>query len=164
MVFDHLLQTSGDGEAAAYFYRTFLRCRTSHTAARKTKEFFNIARSFIDQMPVSQADRVALHGDLISYLRLNRATLEPRTFGQDVLPTDYQDQFLRNCFEAGITEAFSKDLGLLKGKLRRQSVKFSSNVTVYAPADVFRDSVKIIGTSQDGWTDVKIRGTVEPIS
>lgn len=160
-VFDHLMQTSGDGEAAAYFYSTFLKCKLSHNAARQTKQFYEVVRSFIEEMPVSQAERVAYHGDLISYFRQNRATLEPRTFAQDVLPQDHQDAFVRKCREQGITQAFSKELDLVKGKLRRQSVKFSSNVTLYAPSEVFRDAVQITGTSEDGWTELKIRGSIE---
>jgi len=160
-VFDHLMQTSGDGDAAAYFYSTFLKCKLSHNAARQTKQFYEVVRSFIEEMPVSQAERVAFHGDLISYLRQNRATLEPRTFAKDVLPQAQQDAFVRKCREAGITQAFSKELDLVKGKLRRQSIKFSSNVTLYAPSEVFRDAVKITGTSEDGWTDLKIRGSIE---
>ncbi|HYG36807.1 MAG TPA: nucleoid-associated protein [Clostridia bacterium] len=162
-VFDHLMQTSGDGDAAAYFYRTFLRCQLSHNSARQTKQFYEVVRSFIDKMPVSQTERVAFYGDLISYFRQNRTTLEPRTFAQDVLPQAHQDAFLKVCREANITQAISKDLQLLKGKLRRQSVKFSSNVTLYASADVFRDAVKITGTTSDGWTELKIRGTIEAI-
>jgi hypothetical protein len=160
-VFDHLMQTSGDGDAAAYFYRTFLKCKLSHNAARQTKQFYELVRSFIEEMPVSQAEKVSYHGDLISYFRQNRSTLEPRTFAQDVLPQELQDAFVRKCRENGISQAFSKELDLVKGKLRRQSVKFSSNVTLYAPSEVFRDAVHIIGTSEDGWTELKIRGSIE---
>lgn len=160
-VFDHLMQGSGNGDAAAYFYSTFLKCKLAHNAARQTKNFLEVTRSFIDQLPISQADRVAYHGDLISYLRQNCATLEPRTFAQHVLPQEQQDAFIRVCRDAGITGAFSKDVALVKGKLRRQSVKFSSNVTLYAPSDIFREAIIITGTAEDGWTDIRIRGTVE---
>ena len=160
-VFDHMMQSSGDGKAAVYFYSTFLKCRLADNAPRKTKQFYETARDFIDQMNVSQSEKVELRGDLISYLRGNRATLEPRTFAQDVLPQANQEAFLKKCRDSGITDAITKDLQLLKGKLRRQSLKFSSNVTLYAPADVFRDSVKITGTSEDGWTELKILGLIE---
>ena len=161
-VFDHLMQTSGNGEAAAYFfYRTFLKCRLADNSSRRTKEFYNAARSFIDQMPVSQVDRVDFQGDLISYLRQNDEILEPRTFARSVLPEDQQDAFLGVCRGSGITGAITKDLTLLKGKLRRRSVKFSSNVTLYASPDVFKKSVKITGESDDGWTEVRIRGSIE---
>ena len=160
-VFDHLMQTSGNGEAAAYFYQTFLKCGLADNSSRQTKEFYNAARSFIDQMPVSQADRVDFQGDLISYLRQNNEILEPRTFARMVLPEDQRGAFLGVCRDSGITEAITKDLTLLKGKLRRRSVKFSSNVTLYAPPDVFKESVEITGESDDGWTEVRIRGSIE---
>jgi hypothetical protein len=162
-IFDHLMQTSGNGDAATYFYSTFLKCKLSHNAARQTKQFYELVRSFIEEMPISQVERVEYHGDLISYFRQNRATLEPRTFAQDVLPTAQRDAFMQKCREAGITQAFSKELDLLKGKLRRQSVKFSSNVTLYAPSEVFRNAVKIGDTSEDGWTELKIHGSIEAI-
>jgi hypothetical protein len=163
-VFDHLMQTSGDGDAAAYFYSTFLKCQLSHNASRQTKQFYEVVNEFIDQLVVPQAEKVELRGDLIAYLRGNRATLEPRAFAQDVFPQAQQDAFVRKCRDSGITQAISKDLDLLKGKLRRQSVKFTSNVTLYAPPDAFRESVKILGTSADGWTELKIRGLVEVMS
>lgn len=161
-VFDHLMQASGDGIAAQYFYQTFLRCRIAHSAARTTKQFFNIVKNYIDELPLPQSEKVSYHGDLISYLRQNATnTIEPRTFAQTVLPQEHQDAFVTKCRSEGITSAFSKELDLLKGKLRRQSVKFSSNVTIHAPSETFRDSIQILETSDDGWTRLRIRGTIE---
>jgi hypothetical protein len=160
-VFDHLMQTSGNGEAAAYFYSSFLKCKLSNNAARQTKQFFEVVQSFIDEIPLSPADRVGYQGDLISYFRQNRETIEPRTFARDVLPQAHQGAFTRKCRDEGISDAFSKDLDLVKSRLRRQSLKFSSNVTLYAPPEVFRDAVIITGTSDDGWTELKIRGSIE---
>jgi len=162
-VFDHMMQASGNGNAATYFYSTFLQCKLAENAPRQTKNFYDVARNFIDEMSIDQAEKVELRGDLISYLRGNRAILEPRTFAQEVLPEANQDTFVRACRESGITQAISKDLALLKGKLRRQSVKFSSNVTLYASPEIFREAVKITGVSDDGWTELKIRGEVETI-
>jgi hypothetical protein len=160
-VFDHMMQSSGDGNAAIYFYSTFLKCRLADNAPRKTKQFYEAAREFIDQIEIPQSEKVGLRGDLISYLRGNRATLEPRTFAQDVLPQENQEAFLRKCRDIGMDEAITKDLQLLKGKMRRQSVKFSSNVTLYAPPEVFRESVRIAGTTDDGWTELRIQGLIE---
>ncbi len=160
-VFDHLMQSSGNGDAAAYFYSSFLKCKLSNNAARETKRFFEVVHSFIDEMPVSSAERVAYQSDLISYLRQNRETVEPRTFSREVLPQEHQGAFVRKCRDEGIDHAFSKGLDLVKGRLRRQSLKFSSNVTLYAPSEVFRDAVVITGTSDDGWTELKIRGSIE---
>ena len=161
-VFDHLMQPSGENDAAFYFYKTFLKCSLSHNAARKTKQFVDVVRAFIDELPLPPSERVAFHGDLISYLRRqDRSTIQPRTFAQEVLPRDYRYLFLEKCKTEGITQAFSKNLDLVKAKMRRQSVKFTSNVTLHASPEVLRDAVRILGTSEDGWTEVKIRGTVE---
>lgn len=160
-VFDHLMQASGDADAAAYFYATFLKCKLAHNASRQTKQFFQAIGEFIDGMNAPQETKVDLRGDVIAYFRGNRTVLEPRTFAKDVLPATEHDPFLRYCRDTGITQAISKDLALLKGRLRRQSVKFSSNVTLYAPPEAFRDSVKITGISSDGWTELKIRGSIE---
>lgn len=160
-VFDHLMQSSGNGDAAAYFYSSFLKCKLSNNAARQTKQFFEVVHSFIDEMAVSPAERVSYQGDLISYFRQNRETIEPRTFAREVLPQAHQGAFVRKCRDEGIGQAFSKELDLVKGRLRRQSLKFSSNVTLYAPSEVFRDAVIITGISDDGWTELKIRGSIE---
>lgn len=160
-VFDHMMLNSGNGNAATYFYSTFLKCRLADNAPRKTKQFYEITRQFIDEMRIGQAEKVELRGDLISYLRGNREIIEPRAFAQDVLPVEKQDAYIRLCNDSGLTAAVTKDLSLLKGKMRRQSVKFSSNVTIYASPEVFRESVKIIGISDDGWTELKVRGEVE---
>jgi len=74
------MQTSGDGEAAAYFYSTFLKCQLAHNASRQTKQFYEVVSEFIGHMDVPQAEKVELRGDLIAYLRGNRATLEPTYF------------------------------------------------------------------------------------
>ena len=162
-VYDHLLQRSSDSDAAAYFYRAFLKCRKADSAPQQTRRFFEVARNFISTLPLPQSERVELHGDLISYLRQDLSVLEPRRFARDVLPQDKQDEFVSTCRKSGITQAISKDLTLLKGRLRRQSLKFSSKVTIYASPEVMKSAVKITGESGDGWTDVRIRGSIEEI-
>lgn len=159
-IFDHTLQNSGDGNAARYFYGIFLKCRQADNSARKTKEFFEVARGYIDNLSIPREEKVDLRGDLISYMRGNKAVIEPRTFAQDVLPINYQDDFLNKCSESKITDAFTKDTGLIKSKLKRQSIKFTSEVIMYASPEIFRESVKI-GQENDGWTEVKIKGLIE---
>lgn len=160
-VFDSMMQNSGDGNAAAYFYRTFLKCRQADNSARKTKQFYEMARDFVNELDVSQSEKVDLRGDVIAYLRGNQLTLEPRTFARSVLPQGHQGAFIRKCRDSGITQAITKDLDLLKGKMRKQSLKFSSNVTLYAPPEVFQDAIEVGDVGEDGWTVVRIRGTAK---
>lgn len=162
-VFDHLMSNTGTGEAAAYFFRTFLKCKQADNAAKQTRVFYEFVRQFIDDLDINASERVNLKGDLISHLRGNRAIVEPRAFARDVIPEDHQDAFIQACRESGITRAFTKDTSLVKGKLKRQTLKFSSSVTVFAPSEVFRDSIKIGRTTPDGWTELKIKGSVEEV-
>jgi len=124
-VFDHLMQLSSDRSAADYFYNTFLKCRFADSASLQTKQLYTVTSEFIDEINVPQAERVELRGDLISYFRSNRAMLEPRTLAQDILPEPHHDDFIKKCRDAGITQAITKDLEILKGKFKRQSVKFT---------------------------------------
>lgn len=163
-VFDHLMSAGGGGEAAAYFFRAFLRCKIAHNAARQTKQFFELTRKFIDNLELDAIDKASFKGDLISHLRGNRGVIEPRSFARDVLPEEYQEAFVRECRQAGITKAFSKDTTLVKGKLKKQSLRFSSNVTLLAPSEIFREAIKIGKVTSDGWTEVKIKGSVEEAS
>lgn len=159
-IFDHALQNSSDGNAARYFYGTFLKCRQAENAARKTKEFFEVAKDYINNLDISQEEKVDLRGDLISYMRGNKAVIEPRTFAKEILPENLQDIFLNICLESRISDAFIKDTSLIKRKLKRQSIKFTSQVIMYATPEVFRESIKI-GDVKDGWTEVRIKGLIE---
>lgn len=160
-VFDHLLQQSSESQAAAYFYKTFLGCRQAHTAAVDTKLFFDLASELIDQLPIAPYEKVNLRGDLISHLRSNRGTLEARTFAKEVLPPKHQTAFVEKCKQAGFRHAITKDASLIKGKLRHQSLKFSSQITLFGSPEAIKESVRIVGDAGDGWTDVQIRGSLE---
>jgi len=159
-VFDHMLQNGGDRPASLYFYKTFLRCSLADDSPRKTKHFFETAISFINNLKLPSTDKADLRVDLISYMRGNRSTIEPRTFAIEVLPEPVQDCFVRNCRDVGIIDAIAKDNSLLKGKLKKHTVKFSSNVTIVAPSEIFKHCVHITG-STDGWTNIQIMGDVE---
>jgi 37-kD nucleoid-associated bacterial protein len=163
-VFDHNMQMSGNANAATYFYSTFLKCRLAENAPRLTKQFFNVARDFLDARDeLRPQEKMEYRADLISYLRGNRQTLEARTFAQEVLPENLRDPFVKQLQEAGLGDAVAKDLSLLKGKLRRQSIRFSSEITIYGQPETLRDSVKIGQADAEGWTDLKIKGSVQEI-
>ncbi len=160
-VFDHNLQNSSDSNAAMYFYGTFLKCRLADNAKKQTKNFFESSLRFISELDIPSEEKLDYKGSLMSYLRGNIATIEPGTFAREVFPIELQDAFVKSCTESEITAAFTKDNGLIKKKLKNQSVRFSSNVVLTAEPNVIRDSVRIGETNDDGWTEVMIKGLVE---
>lgn len=159
-VYDHLMQNSNDRAAAAYFYKTFLGCKIAVTAAVNTKKFFETITNFINNSKLPQDKKVTLRGDVISHLRGNVDVINPTTFAKEVLPKEYQDPFLSECREKGVADSFSRDITLIRAKLRRQSIRFSSNVTLYAPPDVLKESVIVKNQDEEGWTDIRIRGFI----
>jgi hypothetical protein len=161
VVFDHMLQNRGTANAAAYFYKTFLKCRLAENSSRLTKVFFETTKKFINKINVEQEEKLELHSSLVSYLRNNRTTINPRDYAQDSLPVGFQDEYIRECEESSLDRTISKDLGLIKGRLKRQSIRFDSKVIVTASTENIKDSVQITGTTEDGWTELKIKGRVE---
>ena len=164
-VFDYSMRNSTNGNASLYFYSTFLGCRIADSASTKTKQFHEITKKFINDMNINEEGKVRLYGNLLSYLRDNSTIINPREFAQLYFPSTQQGIFLGQCNNSGITESFSKDIQLLKGKLRRESIKFTSNVTIVASPDVFNESVRIIGQDNEniGWIKIRIKGEIENI-
>lgn len=161
-IYDHLMHASGDRPAAVYFYKSFLKCKMAESDAKKTKDLYYCTLSFIDeQIDLSASDKLEFQSDVISYFRGNRNIIEPEQFTHDVLPEAYHDSFRRRLRDQGFNTAFTKNIALLRGKMRRRTLKFDTNVTIYAPPDVFSDSVKLLGETEDGWTKLQIRGKVE---
>ena len=144
-----MLQSSGNGNAAIYFYNSFLKCRIADNASRQTKRFFELARDTIKNAPIKPYERMDLLSDLISYIRGNQKIIHPREFASIVLPAQIQDSFVKTCENEGLTEGITKDVQLIKNSLRRHSIKFSSNVTISCPADKLKSSVRIRDDAQD---------------
>lgn len=161
-VFDHMLQHSGRGVAAVYFLQTFLRCSVAENAAAMTKRFFSVTRDFIDELEIDAIDKMNLRADLFSFLRSKKPTIQPRDFALDFLPAQYQPAYIEACRAQKMTETISKDTSLLKGRIRRQSIRFTSQVTITAPPEEdIRSSVIVEGKAEEGWMRLKIRGGIE---
>jgi len=161
-VFDHMMQNRGDRDAAAYFYKTFLRCEFANDSSRQTKKFWEETRSFLNELEVDKLDRHEYMGGLVTYMRGNAAVISSRDFAREVLPPELQDQYIQNCKKAGVSEAITKDTDLIRSKLRNRSMRFSSNVTITGKPEAIRDSVRILG-EENGWTNVQIKGSIEEL-
>jgi len=162
IVFDHLMSQSGDRDAAAYFYRGFLGCRLSASAIRQTRQFFELTSAFIDKIPkLGKGDKIDLKNSLKVYLKNQKPQFSVADFADEFLRqelhADYKKFMKTEKFPAS---AVTKDTAAIKSKLRLQNVVFSSEVKISAPAEKFKELVKI-GKVQDGWTAIQIRGTVE---
>ncbi|MDR2034264.1 MAG: nucleoid-associated protein [Helicobacteraceae bacterium] len=160
-VYDHAMQKSVSGNAATYFCVSFLGCRPAENAKRKTKEFFEmtleIVRSWTDMDSIT---KVNTRSNLTAYMRSNETIINPIEFARNYIPQSHQDRYIQECRDKNIAESITKDVSLIKARIKKTSIKFSSQVTIVAPPDIFSDSVHIDAVEQE-WTMVRIRGIAE---
>jgi len=160
-VFDHLLSGSTQ-EAALYFFRGFLGCDTAPSAKRQTRDFYTLTRDFIDKLDLSTEKRIDHGNDLTAYLRTVKASVQVREFADQYFDPIIKAQYCTHMQAKKFPmTAVVKDTTLIVSKLRTRRIKFSSTVRITGPSDTFRDLVKVSPTGTDGWTEVKIKGTVE---
>jgi len=161
-LFDHLLTATETRAAAAYFYSTFLGLSIISSSRRQTQVFFEETRNFINSAPISDEDRYTLREALRTELRSNTATLNSKEFAQKHLPEEHRKNYVEHLTAKGFpAQAVIKDTDYIKQKLRRpRNVVFSSGVSIRVPADQnFKELVEI-NASADGYTEVKIKGSV----
>jgi len=160
-VFDHLLSGSTQ-EAALYFFRGFLGCETAPSSKRQTRDFYTLTRDFIDKLNISTEERIDHGNNLTAYLRTLKTSIQVREFADQYfdIPTKEKYCGYMQAKKFPVT-AVVKDTKLIASKLRTRRIKFSSAVRITGPSDRFKDLVKVDPTGKDGWTVVRIQGTVE---
>ena len=163
LVYDHNLMTRAEeGQAARYFYETFLGCRFSPSDKKLTSDFFYKTREYIDELQVTEEERLDLQSSLYGYLKVAQSNVvEVSRFAQEYLSPELRDGYRNHMTRNNLPDhAFTKDLSYLKNRLKRRNIHFSSNVRISAPSDRFRELVEIRNT-ENGRTIVAIEGTVE---
>lgn len=153
MVSDAQINQSDGKAAAKYFYADFLGCGYPQTSARTTKQFYDSAATFIDEMNISSEKKNDLFNALTTYLKVDASpTVSTSDFASTYFDVDTQDVFQEFMNEQGIpSTAFTKDIEHIEGKLKFRRLNFSKNVKITAPSDVFKNFVTI--ETIDGDTD-----------
>lgn len=159
-VYDHVMQNSSDKGAAAYFYRTFLGCRIASNAEKQTKEFFEITRDFIYGIEAwDSIQKEEYYNDSLSFFRGNDEIIEPRSFAERIFPVELQDSFVARCRERGIDGAFSKDTSQIRNRIKKRTLKFSSNlkIDITGSPEAIDSGIRIEREDAE-WTTLKILG------
>lgn len=161
IVYDHQMSNTGDNNAARYFYGTFLGCRLADNSQRLTRVFYEETSKHINESKLTTHKRVELKNHLVSYLKSQDNTINPRTFADRYLPRPLHDSYFSRCQKAGFpARDVSKDNHQIRRKLQVRRMFFSSKVRISAPEENFNEVVQIL-ESRDGWTTVKINGELE---
>jgi len=162
LIYDHLMKTSQNGEAAQYFYENFLGCSFFDSPKKMTKEFYNLTKEFIDLNMPGGEEKIDQNTFLYTYLKGSQnKTILVSEYASSYLPLKYRDSYQKFMVEKKFPiRAINKDLTYLKKKLVRRNIKFTSDVKINAPSEKFGDLVKFKG-KEDGRTIVSISGTIE---
>lgn len=170
-VYDDQISASNKLTAAQYFYEGFLGCRFPETSARRTREFHDYTKEFIQSLDWPEEQKIDLHNALVTYLKVDQsATVQVSAFAQSYLPdAEMQDAYRQYMEGREFPEgAVAKDLAEVSTALRYRKVTFSGDVKIIAPADKFEDLVRMrmIDGEPDGhgqipkWTEVIIRDRI----
>lgn len=166
-IYDHLMSNSGRGTASDYFYAGFLGCKLAENAAKETRLFFEKTQECLDGMSIDSCEKVEFRSHLHSYVKNAKQQMSVKEFAETYLPKEKRPAYLAFMKKSGLpSHAISKDIKFIKAKLKKQTLKFSSKVVIFATPEVLRESVKVIGVDRDAdgeWTNLKIRGNIEGI-
>lgn len=160
-----------DGKAAAkYFYHDFLGCDYPLTSARTTKLYFELTSNFINKMNISEEERNDLHNALYSDLKTNKSIkVSPLDFANSYMVNYEVDNFREYLEDSGFAvEPFIKNLEHIASKLKSRRVKFSNDIRVSAPAEIFENLIvmeTVPGDIQDDgrvptWTRLLIKDRI----
>lgn len=160
-VYDQTMTANETKSAASYFYSDFLGCIFSPTDKKLTSDFYNYTNDFINKLDIDEECKLDLKTSLYTYLKIsNSTTIKTADFANQYLAKEhkplYEDYMEKKLFPK---QAVNKDLTYLKNILKRRKVKFNSDVKIDAPQESFNELV-IIGVFQDGYTNIKVKGSI----
>lgn len=170
-IYDDQMTASNKLSAAQYFYEGFLGCGFPETSARRTREFHDFTKEFIQKLDWPEERKTDLHNALVTYLKVDQsATVQVSTFAQTYLPdAEIRDAYTHFMIAREFPQgAVIKDLADVSTALKYRKIKFSDDIRIIAPADKFEDliSMRLIDGEADGygqipkWTEVIIRDRI----
>lgn len=170
-VYDDHITSSNKLTAAQYFYEGFLGCGFPETSARRTREFHDYTKEFIQKLDWPQEQKTDLHNALVTYLKVDQsATVQISAFAQTYLPdAETRDIYTNFMADKDFPQgAVAKDLADVSPFLRYRKITFTGDIRIIAPADKFENlvSMRLIDgeANEHGqipkWTEVIIRDRI----
>jgi len=170
-VYDDQISTSNKLTAAQYFYEGFLGCRFPETSARRTREFHDYTKEFIQKLDWPEDKKTDLHNALVTYLKVDQSsTVQVSAFAQTYLPAvEIRDDYTHYMTERNFPQnAVAKDLSEVSSALKYRKVTFTGDIKIIAPAEKFQKLIHMEGIEGEPdehgqipqWTRVVIRDRI----
>lgn len=160
-LYDSNMNSSSSQSAARYFYSNFLGLSLPEDSKQHTKKFYEETTKFIQESKLSSIKKIELQQALHVQLKLsNSTTITPSEFAHEYFPKDIINNYLTYLEAKNVpTNSISKDITLIKNKLKYRRLNFSSDVKIVAPSDSFENLVNI-ESEEGGYTHLKVRGSI----
>lgn len=170
-IYDDQISASNKLTAAQYFYEGFLGCSFPETSARRTREFHDYTKDFIQRIDIPEERKVDLHNALVSYLKVDQSpTVQTSVFAQ----TYFDEPALRDAYAEFMaskkfpTAAIHKDLADVTTALRYRKVSFSGDIKLIVPADKFESMIRMEAIEGDAdaqgqiptWTRITVKDRI----
>jgi hypothetical protein len=161
-VYDHNMTRAETKQAAKYFYESFLGCRIADSSSAQTQAFFLNAREFFNDLETDVSQKMNYQDAMYTYLRNENNTLiSVGEFTSTYLQPEHQDRFVAHMREAGFPEiSVNKDLSLIRNKLKRRVMRFSSGVSLVRRNGLLNEVVRV-AASDGSQTTLVITGRLE---
>jgi hypothetical protein len=145
------------------FMEQFLGCFPFDDPSISTKNFYELTRSFIGQLPDKLFQAKYLQ-DLNSYVQKNNTHLNPREFAEDYLNTakerdDYKNFLAKHNFAF---QSFPKSTFLISTKIKKITMVFANGISLIGDKGTFEEKVTITKT-EDGEHEAKIKSRIKKI-
>lgn len=164
-VYDHLLSNSGRGTSALYFYASFLGLKPAENSAKVCRDFYEKTRELTDELSNDDEEKLTYRSHLVSYLRSEKDQISAKEFADTYLPQRHRLAYMRKMKAAKFPDhAVRKDIRLIKTRLKKQSLKFTSKIVIAGSSEAIQKSVvlgQIVQLNEEDWTEVKIKGRLE---
>lgn len=167
LLYDSLMTAAQRDNAAVYFHGRFLGLSIPENSAQKTKEFFERTKEFIKTRNISEYEKVDLYNSLYSYLKVDQSpTVQVSEFGDRFFDDDMNIDYTSHMKKSGVSvQAINKDLSEVAGALKLRRVRFTGNLQLSGPPEVFARLVTVetvipVGRDEK-WTQITVKGPIE---
>ena len=156
---------SSKKQTAKYFYTDFLKLTMMHDNARKTLNFYEYSKKFIN-LNYQGSDILDNIKFLFAYLKSSETLIEIDKFAELNL-SNHENAYIEYMFKgAGLLGNFVKDMALTEEAMKVRQINFEGGINIKVPYEkygldliVLSDKdIQQIAENDEQWTYVKIKG------
>lgn len=147
---------------ATYFYEGFMGCAFPKSSNFVTKDFYTHTKEFVKgYSDFNGEQKMDLFNALYTYMKINvNPVISIKEFSDMYIKdSTAKDNYIKYMSDKKVpSNNIKKDLSLIVSKLKKRRIKFTKNIELTAPAENFRDLIKI-EEMEDG-TKIEIKAQI----